>query len=382
MGARRRILSAAALAVALVASGCASDSDVTSDESPAPAAGSPTDVGDDSTATEEQEPTGDDSPTSLGNAQVGIGARVMSFSPYLVPFEQGWYEDNGLDVELFDAGGGAVAIQAMLSGDVVLGGSGSPEAINAALEHGQSRVVATVAANLGSEVIMSSEMLEEKGVSRDDSLADRVEAMRGARIGITSSGSTTDQLIRFLFSSQGLDANRDAQVVALGGSSEIVSALRGGSVDVVALSPPTGQLLEGEDVGEVLISPPRGDVPGLTGMAFILFSARVSDLEDEAKRAQIVELLRGVAEYQRMLKDDPDEAKKLAREAFPDLDEDVFEAAFEVVSAGIPETPVPREEGIRLVVEFREETLGETIEWTFEDVVDTSVAEEAVAALD
>lgn len=321
-------------------------------------------------------------PVELGDAQVSIGARVLSFAPYLVALEQGWYEDSGLGVELFDTGGGAIAVQALLSGDVVLGGSGAPEAINAALTGGQSRIVGTVAVNLGSEVVISETMAEEKGISRDASLADRVEALRGLRIGITSSGSTTDQLIRFLFTSNGLDPNQDAQILALGGTAEIVSALRGGSVDAVVLSPPAGQILEGEDVGRVLISPPRGDVPSLEGMIFITFSARVEDMQDPQRRAQMVELLAGVARYQRLVHDDPDEAKRLAREAFQDLDQEVFDAAFEVVAAGFPENPVPTEQSIQTALEFQEQTLGEAVEWSFEDVADPSVAEEAVAALE
>lgn len=321
-------------------------------------------------------------PVDLGDAVISIGARVLSFAPYFVAHEQGWIEDAGLSVETFDTGGGAISIQALLSGDVLLGGSGSPEAINAALTTGNTKVVATMATNLGSEVVMSTGLAEELGLTRDLPLADRVAALQGLRIGITSSGSTTDQLVRFLFQTHGLNPDTDATIVALGDNQAIIGALRGGSVDVVVLSPPTGQALEGDGVGTVIISPPRGDVPGLTGMIFITFSARTSDLANDEQRARMVAALKEMARFQRMVHDDPDAARELVRESFADLDEEVFQAAWEVVSAGIPDNPVPTEESIRIALEFREATSDDTVEWAYDDIADPSVAEEAIAALD
>lgn len=319
---------------------------------------------------------------ATGAVQVAIGARVLSNIPYLVPAEQDGYSAEGLDVETFDSGGGAAALQALLSGDVLLGGSGGPEAISAALKSKQTKIVATVAVHVGTEVVISKKMAAERGLSRDMPLDERVKGFKGLKIGITSSGSLTDQLVRSLLTGVGLNPDTDASIVSLGGTEEIVGALRGGSVDVVALSPPTGQIVEAGGDGEVLISPPRGDVPDLNGMIYISFSARNADLEDSAARAKIVKLITGIAGFQKLYHSDQDTAKEQGAKAFTQLEPEIFDAAWDVVGPGIPSDPIPTEESIRIALEFQEKNSDTgPIEWSFADVADPSLAEEAVDAL-
>ncbi|WP_431430717.1 ABC transporter substrate-binding protein [Actinophytocola sp.] len=314
--------------------------------------------------------------------RVAIGARVLSMMPALAPAEQGGYAADGMKVDVFDSGGGAAALQALISGDVLLGGSGGPEAVNSAVKSKQTKVVATLAVNIGTEIVVSKK-LAQGGLTRDLPLAQRVQGMKGRKIGITSSGSTTDQLVRALMIDQGLNPDTDASIVALGGGEEIVGALRGGSVDIVALSPPTGQIVEKEGIGEVLISPPRGDVESINGMIYITFSARNTDLENDETRAKIVTFVKGIAGYLRLVKSDTDEAKEQGRKTFPKLEPDVYDAAWDVVNPGFPDDPTPTEESIRIALDFQEK-YSDTgpVDWTFEDVADPSIAEDAIAALD
>lgn len=317
-----------------------------------------------------------------GEIRVAIGARVLSMIPALAPAEQGGFDADGMKVDVFDSGGGAAALQALISGDVLLAGSGGPEAVNAAVKSKQSKVVATLAVNIGSEVIVSKK-LAQGGLTRDLPLAERVAGMKGRKIGITSSGSTTDQLVRSLMTDQGLNPDTDASIVALGGADEIVGALRGGSVDIVVLSPPTGQIVEQQGIGEVLISPPRGDVESINGMIYITFSARNQDLENDETRATIVTFVKGVAAYLRMVQEDPDAAKEQGRKTFPKLEPEVFDAAWDVVSPGFPADPTPTEESIQIAVDFQEKySKTGPVDWTFDDVADASIAKDAIAELD
>ncbi|MPZ85777.1 MAG: PhnD/SsuA/transferrin family substrate-binding protein [Actinophytocola sp.] len=316
-----------------------------------------------------------------GSIRVSIGARVLSMIPALAPAEQGGFSD-GMKVEVFDSGGGAAALQALISGDVLLAGSGGPEAVNAAVKSKQTKVVATLAVNIGTEIVVSKK-LAQGGLTRDLPLAQRVQGMKGLKIGITSSGSTTDQLVRALMTDQGLNPDTDASIVALGGADEIVGALRGGSVDVVALSPPTGQIVEKEGIGEVLVSPPRGDVESINGMIYITFSARTTDLENDETRAKIVTFVEGVAAFLRLVKSDPDKAKEQGRKTFPKLAPEVFDAAWDVVSPGFPADPTPTEESIRIALDFQEKySKTGPVDWTFDGVADASIAKDAITALD
>ena len=70
----------------------------------------------------------------------------------------------------------------------------------------------------------------------DKPLKDRLQAMKGLRIGITTPGATSDLFMRFLFRSVGMDPDHDLEIVPLGGVSIQVAATPGaaGSMDVPA----------------------------------------------------------------------------------------------------------------------------------------------------
>ena len=62
--------------------------------------------------------------------------------------------------------------------------------------------------------------------------------LRGKIIGITAIGSSTDTLARFLLSKNGLTPDRDVALLGSGTTSNILTALKGGSIDAGVLSPP------------------------------------------------------------------------------------------------------------------------------------------------
>src|SRR5438094_473967 len=57
-------------------------------------------------------------------------------------------------------------------------------------------------------------------------------------IGITAIGSSTDTLARFLLSKNGLTPDRDVAFLGTGTTSNILTAMKGGTVDAGVLSPP------------------------------------------------------------------------------------------------------------------------------------------------
>lgn len=313
----------------------------------------------------------------LAEVRVALGARVVGNAPYFVPEKRGWFEENGVRVDTFVAAGGTASIQALLSGDVLVAGSAAAETLNAALKTKQIKVIATIGIHMTNELIFSQKVVDEKKLKRSMPLSERIRALQGLRVGVTAPGSSTDQFARYLMMSEGMDPDGDAQIIGIKNLEGGVGALRGGSIDAVVLSPPGGQLLESQGVGSVIISPIVGDVPSIDGMIYATFAARTADLRDGAKRAQIVGILAGMSRYLELLQADPTEAKRLAREAFPELDAAVFDSSWEMLSKAFPQNIVPTEDTVRINMKFQQEFTGKR-PWRFDELVDPSLAEEAM----
>ena len=62
--------------------------------------------------------------------------------------------------------------------------------------------------------------------------------LKGKIIGITAIGSSTDTLARFLLTKNGLTPDRDVALIGTGTTSNILTAMKAGTVDAGVLSPP------------------------------------------------------------------------------------------------------------------------------------------------
>jgi NitT/TauT family transport system substrate-binding protein len=122
-------------------------------------------------------------------------------------------------------------------------------------------------------LVMDPEVAEERGVTRDSPLAERYEALRGLRLGVTSPGAASDRYLRYYLREAGLDPEKDAEIIAIGDGSSLLAALETDQIDAYQLSPPTPYVAEAEGFGTILIDGAAGDVPALSDFAYTGFAA-------------------------------------------------------------------------------------------------------------
>ena len=99
---------------------------------------------------------------------------------------------------------------------------------------------------------------------RDDAVRGKIKLLKGLKIGVTRAGALTWQLARFNLVSRGLDPDRDAQVVAVGGPPALAAALDNGAIDVIYISMPIGEKLIGEGKALSFVNNAKGDDPKLS----------------------------------------------------------------------------------------------------------------------
>jgi NitT/TauT family transport system substrate-binding protein len=138
------------------------------------------------------------------------------------------------------------------SGSINIGDSASTEIATAAvkglpLQAIQNTIMMTL------QVCVRKAWAQSHGVTPSSPLADRVEALKGAKIAITGPGSVSDTIARWLLKKYTqLDPNTDVSLIQVGGAASFAPSLDSDRVQAFILSAPNCQQAK---EGEVLIQP-------------------------------------------------------------------------------------------------------------------------------
>lgn len=137
-----------------------------------------------------------------------------------VALDKGFYKEAGLDVEIVNFKGGAPSIQALIGGGIQYA-IAAPEHVTRLHERGIDAVVAFALQGTHTYVLLAPA----------DSPVKNFEDLKGKRIGITSAGSLTENLIRLQALDRGLDFGKDLQVLGVGVGAAQKAALDTGRID-------------------------------------------------------------------------------------------------------------------------------------------------------
>jgi ABC-type nitrate/sulfonate/bicarbonate transport system substrate-binding protein len=173
--------------------------------------------------------------------------------------EGGYFQREGLDVELLYIGGGSLLIQSMLSGDVSFAYGPSVPVINASLRGSDLVLIG----NTGDSLIFW--IMSRPEIKQPASLKNK-------KIGVTRLGGSTDWALDAALNQWGLERSQ-ITVIQTGGMPEGLAALSSGALDAVVLSPPSNfravkaGMYELADVGQMKIIFPN--TPLSTTRSFI-----------------------------------------------------------------------------------------------------------------
>jgi ABC-type nitrate/sulfonate/bicarbonate transport system substrate-binding protein len=141
-------------------------------------------------------------------------------------YDGGFFEQEGLDVELLSIQATSRAIQAMVAGEVQLGSLDPAAAIQASLG-GADLALTFASVNRLVFSIMSQPSLRQPS------------ELRGKTLGITRYGSSTHTAALVALDGWGLVADRDVSLLQLQEVPAILAAMQAGQVDAGVVSPPT-----------------------------------------------------------------------------------------------------------------------------------------------
>ncbi|GAA5160828.1 ABC transporter substrate-binding protein [Pseudonocardia eucalypti] len=164
-----------------------------------------------------------------GEVRLGIGGQpLLVFMPTTLADRLGYYREEGLNVRLEDLGSGAKALQALQGGSV--------DVVSGYYDHtiqmqAKNRPTTAFVGMLRYPSFVFA--VSPKASKPINSFAD----LKGAKVGVTSPGSSTDFFLKNMLVRHGLAAT-DAAPQAIGGDASAVAAMENGQVDAAVMLDP------------------------------------------------------------------------------------------------------------------------------------------------
>ena len=227
---------------------------------------------------------------------VKIGTAVLGdyslAGPIIVALEKGFFRQEGVNAEFIPFRGGPDLLKAVLSGDVLIGATGSTDIL--------------VFREAGSPVKMIATHTEGNHFTLN--VAPDVSAigdLKGKAIGITRAGSTTWVFARMMAKQQGWDPERDVKIVALGALDAQLAALSRKETAAFVWGD-GGAVTELQGKSKVLMRLDRFTPQWISQIDYASEDAIRKDPETIKKS------LRGIFRAIRFMKEHPDDAAPLA----------------------------------------------------------------------
>ena len=191
----------------------------------------------------------------------------------------GYFAAQDLEVELVRAGGGARSLAAVAGGDAQFNIGAPASAFRARARGSDVMMIAPAVVQYVDNITMSGDWARKQGITPQSSYQDRLRALRGMTLAVSSVGGGADQLVRFLAKQAGINPDRDLTITAIPDGPNMMAAMSRGRIDGFVIPPPTGEDAVRNHGAQPLIWAGRGEVPQLDGFVYIGVIARESWLQ-------------------------------------------------------------------------------------------------------
>ncbi len=267
--------------------------------------------------------------------------------PIYIARAKHYFEDEGLDVNLVITGGASNAIAAVISGSAQIASAGLSDNINAAV-HGRSLVAfATLTRRDSDNIVIAKSVAEAKHITSTTPTADKVKALVGLRIGISSVGAAPDQVLHWLLTSYGLNPERDVQTVPVHDPSTALSALSHGAIDGFVFGPPAPEAAVQAGIAVVLIDVAHGEVS--PGYRIDLMATKAYLDANPEVGARVT---RAIGRAEALIQSDPKQAQELMQSFFPKMPPAAFASAWADMEAAFAPTPAVSPADVNDVLQF------------------------------
>lgn len=260
---------------------------------------------------------------------------TLFMAPVFIAEAAGYMAEEGIDLELFEVDSGALGIAALVAGQVQIFDADPFQAVTLRRQGKQILFIYNLTKRVTLDMVMHPEVARARNISRSTPIAQRFAALRGMRLGITRPGAATDVYMRFYLKQAGLNPDRDAQIISVGGGGALLAALRTRQIDAFHLSAPTPYLAERDGFGVVVIKSSAGDVPELDN--FMYTGIAVHNVFANQNADVLRRWVRAVNRANQLMRRDQAAAVTHLRKHFPRTDPEVLALALREIIPALSE---------------------------------------------
>lgn len=307
--------------------------------------------------------------------KVAIGASGLYFLTHFVAEAGGFFKREGLDLDTIDVTTGPRQVAAIMGGSVDMAPLGLQLVIQATSRGGDIVALSTGYDILPMSLVLSNAAVAKAGITDGMSTDEKIKRIKGLRIGITGPGSGTDDMIRTLTSLRGVDPDKDIKILPLGNGDSMMAAMQQGLTDGFVITSPFPETAVARGLGRIIVEPLLGDVPEATGVPYIIMSTSRATLA--AKRPLLKKAVLAWTKAMKFAQENREEVRKLGRQYYKEMDEAVYNSAFDKYVKGMPTHPVIPEANVQRVANWMTLSKKTKISAVYQDVVDPELAREA-----
>ncbi len=156
---------------------------------------------------------------------VSASSKTLGYSPLWVAWRQGFFEKNGLDVQVVLVSGADKSVMALVGGSTY-SAAGAADAMISVVDKGLDLVAVGGVINGLTHMILGAKKFKT------------YEDLRGATVGSSGLTSGTAFVLRKVLKAKGLEFPRDYKLLSVGGSGPALAALASGGIDAAIVAIP------------------------------------------------------------------------------------------------------------------------------------------------
>jgi NitT/TauT family transport system substrate-binding protein len=292
---------------------------------------------------------------ALRKVQVGVPAISMGNIIIYFTKDAKIFEKYGLDVDPVAVAGSGIASKALISGSVLISPIATPTVMTAVLAGSDMVILAHTMPGVIQSLMVRPDIK-------------RSEDLKGKTVGVTTFGSLTDFLVKYLARQKGLNPDKDFALLQIGTDSDRFLALQQGKIQGATLSHPNFIFAQRAGFHVLWDFFKEVDYPWSEIATTRTHIKQDRDLVMRYMRAHV----EGIARF----KQEPDLAKKVIKKMLRLDDDSLAQESWELFAKHRIAAPYPNIKGLKTSYEYVAATRPDVYKHKPEEFIDSSFVEE------